>query len=321
MSGLGWGGRGAYAAALVLLGACSTTVSTTTGPISDPPSRNAPAEADTKRRAEVRMELAMGYFRRGQLDIALEEVKRSIDADPSQSAAYNLRGLIHASQGDETLAEQSFRQALQINARDTDAMQNFRLVPSVSASVMPRRMRCSCRRSRSSKAARPRARCSRRAGVRTARASWPRPSARSRAPTRWTRESFGRGQSGDVLLRRGEFERARFYVRRVNNSRAGQRAVAVARGPHRAPARQPDRCAGTRSAAARALRQHTRGGGVRAGPVQWSDESNATPAGSAAAPLTAGGLLRQARQAQGLHIAAAGRRHQGLAAQARGARG
>jgi cytoskeleton protein RodZ len=35
-----------------------------------------------------------------------------------------------------------------------------------------------------------------------------------------------------------------------------------------------------------------------------SDETNATPASSAAAPLTAGGLLRQARQAQGLHIAA-----------------
>jgi type IV pilus assembly protein PilF len=220
MSRLGWGGRGACAVALVLLGACSTTVSTTTGPISDPPSRNAPAEADTKRRAEVRMELAMGYFRRGQLDIALEEVKRSIDADPSQSAAYNLRGLIHASQGDETLAEQSFRQALQINARDTDAMQNFgwflcqrkRYAEADAVFVQALAVQQSRETARTLLA---QGVCQSSAGQlaeaeRTlARAYEMDPANPSVAVN-----------LADVLLRRGEFERARFYVRRVNNQPA-----------------------------------------------------------------------------------------------------
>jgi type IV pilus assembly protein PilF len=113
---------------LGLLGACSTTVSTSSGPVSDaraPAAPTAPGDDDASRRARVRMELASAYFSRGQLDIALEEVRLALAADPNLGGAYNLRGLIHASKGDEALAEESFRKALQINARDTDSMQNF----------------------------------------------------------------------------------------------------------------------------------------------------------------------------------------------------
>ncbi len=39
--------------------------------------------------------------------------------------AYNLRGLIYASLGNTTQAEASFRRALQINPRDADTMQNY----------------------------------------------------------------------------------------------------------------------------------------------------------------------------------------------------
>ena len=46
----------------------------------------------------------------------------------------------------------------------------------------------------------------------------------------------------EVLYRRGEFERARFYMRRVNaHARRRQRADAVAGGAHREQARQPAR--------------------------------------------------------------------------------
>ena len=107
--------RVCVAMAFVLLGGCSTTSSTSSGPINDAGSRpttGAPDSADMKRRADVRMELATGYFRRGQLDIALEEVKRALVADPTLGGAYNLRGLIYATQGEEALAEESFRRAL-----------------------------------------------------------------------------------------------------------------------------------------------------------------------------------------------------------------
>lgn len=77
------------------------------------------------RRARVRMELAAAYFTRGQMTTALDEVKLAIAANPKLGAAYNLRGLIYAAMGDDRLAEESFRHALQIDQDDTEAMHNF----------------------------------------------------------------------------------------------------------------------------------------------------------------------------------------------------
>jgi type IV pilus assembly protein PilF len=82
-------------------------------------------ETDASKRARVRMELASGYFGRGQMTTALDQVKLALIADPNLSEAYNLRGLIYANLGDDRLAEESFRRALQLNARDVDALQNF----------------------------------------------------------------------------------------------------------------------------------------------------------------------------------------------------
>jgi type IV pilus assembly protein PilF len=82
-------------------------------------------QSESSKRAQVRMELASAYFGRGQMTTALDEVKMAIAADPTMAAAFNLRGLIYASLGDDKLAEESFRRALQIDARDADVMQNF----------------------------------------------------------------------------------------------------------------------------------------------------------------------------------------------------
>jgi type IV pilus assembly protein PilF len=215
-------GKVAVVFALGLLSACSTTVSTTSGPINDPQFRTgAPTEgADAKRRAEVRMELASGYFRRGQLDVALEEVKRVLVIDPNLSAAHNLSGLIHASRGEEALAEQSFRQALQVNARDTDAMQNFgwflcqrKRYPEADAMfVQALGVQQSREASRTLLAQ----------GVCQANAGQLTDAERTLArgyEIDPTNPSIAVNLA-DVLHRRGEYERARFYVRRVNNQPA-----------------------------------------------------------------------------------------------------
>ena len=82
-------------------------------------------EPDASKRARVRMQLASLYFGNGQMSEALDNVKLAIIADPSLSEAFNLRGLIYANLGDQNLAEDSFRHALQLNAADADTMQNF----------------------------------------------------------------------------------------------------------------------------------------------------------------------------------------------------
>ena len=75
-------------------------------------------EPDTRKRARIRLELAVGYFEQGQTTVALDELKQSLSADPNFSDAHNLRGLIYMRLNDPRLAEESFKRALVINPRD-----------------------------------------------------------------------------------------------------------------------------------------------------------------------------------------------------------
>lgn len=119
------------ALAAALLGACTTTSTTTSG--GQPPTADADRgrgssstdDGDAARRARTRLELASAYFGSGQMNTALDEVKLALAADPNMGAAYNLRGLIYGRLGEDKLAEDSFRRALQIDPRDADTMQNY----------------------------------------------------------------------------------------------------------------------------------------------------------------------------------------------------
>ncbi len=82
-------------------------------------------EPDVRRRARLRLELAAGYFEQGQADVALDEIKQSIATDPTYVDAFNLRGLIYMRLNDIPLAEDSFRRALVLNARDSDVAHNY----------------------------------------------------------------------------------------------------------------------------------------------------------------------------------------------------
>lgn len=174
-------------------------------------------ETQDARRARVRLELAAAYFGKGQINVALDEVKLALAADPNLGPAHNLRGLIYSNLSEPQLAEESFRRALQINPRDGDAMHNYgwhlcreRRYDEASA-LFTRAM------------AEPQYRDATRTllaqGVCEARAG----------RLEQAEKTLGRAYELDagspaiainlaeVLLRRGEFERARYYVRRVNS--------------------------------------------------------------------------------------------------------
>ncbi len=200
----------------VVMAACTTT-QTNPNPsnqIRDP--LGGAKEADGESRAKARMDLASAYFGRGQSQVALEQVKLAIGADPLYGPAYNLRGLIYASLGDPALAEESFRRALQINLRDGDSMHNYGW--------------WLCQQGRYGEAtaqferavAEPRYRGTTRTllaeGICQARAGQL-PAAEA---TLTKAHGLDPGSLviatnlGEVLYRRGEFERARFQLRRVN---------------------------------------------------------------------------------------------------------
>ena len=110
---------------LVVVAGCTTRTTVTESVGDGKDLVTASDESDASKRARLRMELASGYFGRGQMTTALDQVKLALQADPTLGDAYNLRGLIYANLGDEKLAEESFRRALQLNPRDADTMQNF----------------------------------------------------------------------------------------------------------------------------------------------------------------------------------------------------
>jgi len=121
-------GRGAVAVAvaglvLLLLGGCAATAPEATTAASDivTPSD----EPEHRRRARIRLELAVGYFEEGKTNVALDELKQVIAADPEFADAYNLRGLIYMRLNDLRAAEESFRRAVAINPRDADVHHNY----------------------------------------------------------------------------------------------------------------------------------------------------------------------------------------------------
>jgi type IV pilus assembly protein PilF len=82
-------------------------------------------ESEGRRRARIRLTLAVGYFEQGQTTVALDELKQSLVADPNFADAYNLRGLIYLRLNDMRLAEESFRRALSLSPNDGNVLQNF----------------------------------------------------------------------------------------------------------------------------------------------------------------------------------------------------
>jgi len=174
-------------------------------------------QSEADRRARVRLELATAYFGRGQLETALDQVKLALASKPDSAEAYNLRGLIYASLNDNRLADESFRRALQINPREADAMHNYGwflcqrqrfteaavlfeqaiaqpLYAGLSRSLMAHGV-CQARNGQLAEAERS-----------LARSYELDPSSAVTAVN-----------LSEVLYRRGEFERARFYIRRVNS--------------------------------------------------------------------------------------------------------
>jgi type IV pilus assembly protein PilF len=107
---------------LLLLAACAGTG---TAPTADREIRTDSDQTDADRRAGLRLELAQGYFSRGQFTTALDELKLALAAKPDMREAVNLRGLIYAAMGDHQLAEDAFRRALAVYPNDPDTLHNY----------------------------------------------------------------------------------------------------------------------------------------------------------------------------------------------------
>jgi type IV pilus assembly protein PilF len=198
--------------AILMLGACATPRSAS---VSEAP-RTESDKTDVDRRVAVRLELAYGYFSRGQYSTALDELKLALQAKPQQREALNLRGLVYGAMGESALAEASFKQALSLAAQDPDTLHNYGL-------FLCRQQRWSEARQQFELAvAQPRYRTPSRTwlarGICEATAGDLLESERSLMQA-FELEPANPAISfnlAEVLFRSGQSERARFYIRRVN---------------------------------------------------------------------------------------------------------
>lgn len=218
----GWGSAwAAWAMGLAVVGALQLSGCATPGGAraSEPSGVVIPSEeSEARKRARVRLELASRYFDQGQTTVALEEVKLALGADPSFAEAFNLRGLIYMRLSDQGLAEESFQQALRLTPREPGTAHNYGWLL--------------CQQGRNAQAIAQFA-------IALANPTYP-----DKAKT-WLAQGMCQQQAGDaaeaersfarsyeldpanpiagynlaqLLHKRGDTQRAQFYIRRINNS-------------------------------------------------------------------------------------------------------
>ena len=175
-------------------------------------------ETENRRRARLRLELASGYFEEGKVEIALDELKQAIAIDPTYGEAHNLRGLVFMRLGDNRQAEESFRRALVLNPRDADAHHNYGWLQCQQGRYPESFRSFESALSNPIYAGRPTSLmllglCQARAGMR--------PEAEASLARAYELDA-GNPIIGynlaQLLFQRGEYTRAQFYIRRLNNS-------------------------------------------------------------------------------------------------------
>lgn len=175
-------------------------------------------EPEARKRARIRLELAVNYFEHGQTTIALDELKQSIAADPTYGEAYSLRGLIYMRLNDFRFAEESFKRALSISPRDSNVMHNLGWLLCQQGRYPEAQQYFSQALSNPqygerAKTFRAQGLCQIRAGLREDAEASLLKSYEFDAGNPVTAYNLA-----TLLFQRGEFVRAQFYVRRLNNS-------------------------------------------------------------------------------------------------------
>lgn len=198
------------------LAGCGTTM-----PVATAGSRGdiatASDESEVRKRARIRLELASTYFSQGQFTTALDELKQAEAIDSSLPEAYEMRALIYDAMGDADRAEANFRIALDREPTNGSVLHNYawylcRKGQFPAADAMFERAANLPQTIATSKTLLARGVCQVRAGLY--------PEAQKTLARSYEMDPTNPATAfnlASVLHRRGELERARFYIARVNS--------------------------------------------------------------------------------------------------------
>lgn len=115
---------GASLASALLAGCAGITSPATAEPTIDTPALVGET-GDPRNRAKLHTELAALYYGRGNMAVALEELRTATSADSSYAPAYGLYGLVYMDLRENALAQTSFERGLRLSPTDPDLNHNY----------------------------------------------------------------------------------------------------------------------------------------------------------------------------------------------------
>jgi type IV pilus assembly protein PilF len=83
--------------------------------------------SDPRNRAKIHTELAAAYYARGNMAVALEELRTATASDANYAPAYSLYGLVYMELGENVLAQTNFERGLRLSPTDPDINHNYGL--------------------------------------------------------------------------------------------------------------------------------------------------------------------------------------------------
>ncbi|WP_426174819.1 type IV pilus biogenesis/stability protein PilW [Massilia sp. TWR1-2-2] len=87
--------------------------------------KTASDQSPQEKRASIRLQLAVGYFQDGKLEVALDEVKQAIAIQPDFADAYGVRALIYSQLGQTALADENFQRAIKLAPANPELANNY----------------------------------------------------------------------------------------------------------------------------------------------------------------------------------------------------
>ncbi|OYV33907.1 MAG: type IV pilus biogenesis/stability protein PilW [Thiomonas sp. 20-64-5] len=83
------------------------------------------SETAVLKRVQLRLELAEGYYQRGQFTVALEEVNKALAEKADFVPAYTMRALIYTALNESGKADANYKEALRLSPDNPDALHNY----------------------------------------------------------------------------------------------------------------------------------------------------------------------------------------------------
>src|SRR3954464_15162432 len=104
--------------ALIFIAGCASTKTQQTPPTPPAAETVKAQEAPPMQRAQIKTDLAAGYYERGQFDVAIEVLDESQKIEPNYAKTYNVYGLVYTMLGETPKAEINFQRALSLAPSD-----------------------------------------------------------------------------------------------------------------------------------------------------------------------------------------------------------